>query len=178
MLRTLCSLLLVCWLLSGCFAPMVDTQPKLPAGMEDTSDESLQDTYEKLSSENVTVLSMGDSYMNSIPSSILFYKDSPKMKWSCYDLLDDVIAYLQSYRKIIVKVTAYSEYCQSKSRTNALTEERAKVLGKYLWSQDIGTGMVFTAGAGNDKPITSPRKECSDTSRNSRVEIVFRQMTA
>jgi intracellular multiplication protein IcmN len=146
--------------------------------MEDSTDASLQDRYEKLSSDKVTVISIGDSYMISIPSLRLFYKESPKMKWSCYDLLDDVIAYLQSYRKIIVKVTAYSEYCQSKSRTTALTEERAKVLGKYLWSQDIGTGMVFTAGAGNDKPITSLRKVCSDTSPNSRIEIVFRQITA
>lgn len=177
-LRALGCVLLLCCGLWGCAKPYEDPNPKLAPGMEDTTDESLLDATEKLASQNVKIISMGDSYMISIPASSLFYKASPKMKWSSYDLLDDVVAYLQSYRKLIVKVTVYSENCQSEARTRALTETRAKVLGKYLWSQNIGTGMILTEGAGNDHPITGPQKACSDNSPNSRAEIVYRQVVA
>lgn len=176
MLRTMCSLLLLCWALLGCTPQIIDDSPKLAAGMEDTSDDSLRDVSEKLGAENVQVITIGDEYMISIPAAILFYNQSPKMRWSSYQLLDDVVAYLQGYRKLAVKVNAYSEYCQSVARTQVLTETRAKVLGKYLWSQDIGVGMVFTAGFGNNKPITAARESCSDSSPNARVEILFKEV--
>lgn len=179
-MRTICSLLLLCCGLLGCSKSthFFDNDSKLPAGVENTTDESIVALYEKLVSEKVKIITMGDKYLISIPSSILFYYESPKIKWTSYGVLDDVISYLKSYRKIVVIVSAYTECYLSKDRTNALTRMRAKAVGDYLWSQDIGSGMVFTEGFGNDKPIVIWRgNTCSDYSPNSRIEITFKAVT-
>lgn len=180
-LRTVCRLLLLCCGLLGCSKSFhfFDNDSKLPAGVENTTDESIVSLYEKLTSEKVKIITMGDKYLISIPSSVLFYYESPKIKWTAYGVLADVIAYLKSYRKIEVMVSAYTECYLSRDRTNALTRTRAKVVGDYLWSQDIGSRMLFTEGFGNDKPIVIWKGNiCSDYSPNSRIEIAFKQVTA
>ena len=178
-LRTVCSLLLLCWGLWGCsssksFNP---DPPTLPTGVENTSDTAIADMYDKLTSEDVQVIAMGDDYLISIPSSEIFRNQSPKLKSDGYEILDDVVTYLQSMRKIMVKVTAYSDCYQSQDRTTALTKARAKAVGRYLWSRNIETAIVFTEGAGSDKPIVA-KQTGLDSSPNSRVEITFRQVVS
>ena len=177
-MRIVCCLLLLCWGLLGCSSSIVfDDPPELPSGVENTSDADIAEMYDKLTSEHVQVIAVGDDYLISIPSTLLFGNQSPKIKPDGYPILDDVVTYLQSMRKLMVKVTAYSDCYQSEARTMALTKARAKMVGRYLWSRDIETGIVFTEGAGNDKPIVA-RKTGLDSSPNSRVEITFRQVVS
>ena len=94
---------------------------------------------------------------------------------SSYEILDDIVAYLQSFRKIAVKVQAYSDCYQTKARTMALTKARAKAVGLYLWTRNVESRVVFTEGFGNDRPIVA-KQTGDDTSPNSRIEITFKQV--
>ena len=177
-MRTVCSLLLLCWGLLGCSSSRVFDDPSpLPTGVENTSDEEIVEAYDKLTQEHVQIITMGDHYLISIPSKLLFNDNSPKLKLSAYELLDDVVTYLQSFRKVAVQVRAYSNCYQSHARTEALTQTRAKIVGNYLWSRNIESSIVFTDGMGDDKPIVTSKRGW-DSSPNSRVEISFKQVVA
>jgi len=155
----------------------LDDKPVLPTGVEGVSDAAIMDMYQKLRIKRVRIITMGDRYLVSIPSRLLFANESPKIKWDSYELLNDVVCYLQLFRKITVQVNAYASCYRSNERTRALTLARAKEVGNYLWSHNIDARMVFTEGLGDDKPIVAITK-CSDESPNSRIEIVFRRVVA
>ena len=176
-MRTVGSVLLFCLILVGCSKHhhQFDDEQKLPRHMDSTTDKDIVDRYNKLVSKKVQIITMGDDYMISVPSKLLFENQSPKLKMSAYQLLDQIVAYLQSFHKVAVKVQAFSDCYQSKARTMALTKARAKAVGVYLWTRNVESRVVLTEGFGNDKPIVA-KQTGDDFSPNSRIEISFRQI--
>lgn len=173
-------MLLVCCGLLGCnraVSSFEEDKPTLPTNINNGSDAAIAGLYKKLTDKGVHIETMGQEYLVSIPAQLVFYNQSPRIKWQSYDLLNDVVCYLQLFRKITVHVSAFGSCYRSKDRTKALTLARAKAVGRYLWSQNVEARMLFTEGLGDDKPIVSLTK-CSDASSNSRIEIVFRQAIA
>ncbi len=168
------SIILASLSLLGCWGGGLPTdlikQPKKVPGTADSRAVVLQ---KKLINNGVQVISIGQDYLVSIPSSLLFPDQSPQLTWQSYDLLNRVIAYLKQYRKIAVNVTAYSSQYGSTRREDALTLARAKVISRYLWSQGIDSRFIFAEGAGREKPISSYLAG-GDQSLNSRIEITFR----
>ncbi|HVT62357.1 MAG TPA: OmpA family protein [Legionellaceae bacterium] len=180
MLKRLLSILFLSGSLLGCHSKVptyIEDTPTLPSGVEGVSDAEIIKLYQKLQSKHVRMITMGDAYLISIPSELIFANQSPKIQWSSYDLLNDIVCYLRMYRKITVQITAYASCYKSSRRTQALTLARARAVGNYLWSQNIETRIVFTEGLGDDKPIVAITK-CNDASPNSRIEIVFKQVVA
>ena len=175
-MRTVCGILLFCFGLIGCSSTRVFDDPVLlPGSVENISDAQISAMYQKLIHKHVQIIAMGDNYLISIPSSEIFYNQSPKFKSSSYDILDNIVCYLRSMRKILLKVTVYNNCYQSEQRTKALTKARAKLVGRYLWSRNIETPIVFTEGAGSGKPIIA-KSSGLDSSPNSRIEITFRRV--
>lgn len=152
-------------------------KPKLPFKVAGAKDRRVMALQSLLKTEGVQVITMGQDYLISIPSKALFPKDSPRLLWSGYALLDKVDCFLDQFRKIAVTVTAYSNQCVSVKRDHALTLARSRAVGDYLWSQGIDSRFVFTQGLGSDKPISS-RYRKGDHSDNSRIEITFRDAVA
>ncbi len=174
-------LILIILGLGGCHSsskvPIDADEPKLPAMIDGASDPMIVKLEKKLTSRGVRVITIGQMDLVSIPSKLLFANESPALNWDSYDLLNDVVCYLQQFRKITVQVNGYSGCYLSERRTYALTLARSRAVANYLWSQNVETRIVFTRGVGDDKPIVSLTK-CSDTSPNSRIEITFRRAIA
>lgn len=167
--------LLTVAILSGCqnrsrAAPDPNALPTRVAGSSDSLVMSLQADLRK---RGIKVITIGQDYLISIPSTMLFPNQSPALTWESYSVLNDVIRFIQQFRKVGVNITAYSSKYVSVRRERSLTMKRARVVADYLWSQDIDSRFVFTDGAGSDKPIMlfSPT---GDKSPNSRIEITFR----
>lgn len=148
--------------------------PSLPTHVDNASDASIIKMQEKLKADGVRVISMGQMYLVSIPSGLLFPDESPRLLWGSYGVLNDVVCYLQQFRKVSLHVDAYSSPHVSSPREHALTLARAKIVADYLWSQNVDSRFIFTEGFGSEKPIVLLSK-CNDSSPNSRVEITFRR---
>lgn len=146
----------------------------LPCKVYGASDEAIIKMQTGLNKAGVRVITMGQNYLVSIPSSMLFADQSPRLRWPSYALLNNVACYLKQFRKVAVTVTGYSNKYVSYQRERALTLARARAVGDYLWSQDIGSRFVFTQGLGSDKPVMS-HAAGGDFSFNSRIEITFRR---
>ena len=150
---------------------------KLPTHVDGASDRAIVALQARLNKAGVNIITQGQEYMVSIPSSLLFATQSPHLTWESYQLLNDVACYLQQFRKITVNVTAFSSKYVSVKREHALTLARAQAVGDYLWSQGIDGRFIFTQGAGSDKPVLATKTR-SDLSPNSRIEITFRRAIA
>ncbi|MDP3561468.1 MAG: OmpA family protein [Legionellaceae bacterium] len=155
----------------------IDDVPVLPQAVDGASDPTTVKLQGKLAKQGVQVISMGQMYLISIPSALIFADQSPKVNWGAYAVLNDVVCYMRQFRKITVHINVYGCCYLSERRTRALTLTRSRTIANYLWSQNIETRMVFTQGMGDDKPIV-PAAKCTDSSPNSRIEIIFRRAVA
>lgn len=172
------AVLLASLLLAGCskeqpFQPLEDGSLRLPSRVEGAHDEVMVSIKRSLTRCGVRVITIGQDYLISIPSSALFADQSPRLTWPSYRLLNDVARFLKQFRKVAVNVTSYSSKYVSAKREHALTLARSKAVADYLWSQGIDSRFVFTEGAGSDKPIIA-YAQGGDKSPNSRIEITFR----
>ena len=165
--------------LTGCHkqALVVVDQEKLPYKVNGANDRTMIAMQARFNREGVKVISVGQDYMISIPSALLFPNESPQLTWGSYSLLNAVACYLKQFRKSAINVTAFSNKCVSAERDRALTLTRARAVGDYLWSQGIDSRFIFTQGLGSDKPIVSFTQK-GDQSPNSRIEITFRDAVA
>ena len=173
-------LIIVLLLSSGCqraYSPYARESERLPQRVLSVRDPGAQKIVNRLNRQGVTVISMGQNYLVSIPAALLFAGESPRIRWESYAVLNDVVCYLNQFRKIGVDVSAFSSQYVSPSRERALTSARARVVADYLWSQDIDSRFVFTRGLGSDKPIISAYGG-GDRNSNARVEITFRNAVA
>lgn len=170
------ALMLCLGLLSGCHGTkkaVVQIPPSLPYKVENSYDTVRMGMRNHLNKNGIKVITLGQEYLISIPSSLLFAEQSPRLTWKSYEALNNIACYLKQFRKISVNVAAFSSKHVSPQRERALTLARARAVGDYLWSQDIDSRFVFTQGLGSDKPILG-YSGGRDASPNSRIEITFR----
>ncbi len=171
--------LIVLLVLSGCHKRYYSiAEPStLPYKVSSAKDRVIINKQTSFNKRGVRVITLGQDYLISIPSSALFANESPQIKWSSYALLNAVACYLKEFRKIAINVTAFSSKCVSAKRDRALTLARARAVADYLWSQGVDSRFIFTQGLGSDKPI-GVFTQSGDQSPNSRVEITFRDAVA
>lgn len=146
---------------------------KLPFRVNGTNDKENIRLQKLLTHHGVAVVTIGQDYLISIPSSSLFPNQSPQLTWVSYGLLNNVVRFLKQFRKVAITITAYSGKYVSVKREHALTIARARAVADYLWSQGIDSRFIFTEGAGSDKPIMG-YPGGGDKTPNSRIEITFR----
>lgn len=171
--------LMVLLALTGCHRRQIEPDPgrKLPYKVTGASDPATIKLQARIEKEGAQVITLGQDYLISVPSYLLFAYESPQIKWSSYSILGDVACYLKQFHKVSITVTAFSSKSVSIRREHALTLARARAVANYLWSQGIDSRFVFTQGLASDKPIVA-YKRGGDRSPNSRVEISFRDAIA
>nr|WP_133128950.1 type IVB secretion system protein IcmN/DotK [Legionella nagasakiensis] len=166
--------------LASCSRPVhvvTSTPASLPYKVAGASDAAVIKMQERFNKDGIQVITLGQDYLISIPSSYLFADQSPRLTWGSYALLNDIACYLKQFRKVTINVTAYSSKCSSPQRERALTLARARAVANYLWTQNIDSRFIFTHGLGSDKPIMA-LAQGGDKSPNSRIEIAFRDKVA
>lgn len=178
-----CSFIKLVFILSVCslVACQAGWQPpkdiySLPSKVKDTSDKKRIMEIDELRHNGVKVVTIGQNYMISIPASVLFPDESPRIKWAAYGLLNEIAAFITQFRKVAVSITAYSTFYQSIERTNSLSHARAVNVSSYLWTQGIDTRLLIEEGDSFNNSIVKTCSPHGDKSKNSRIEITFRDM--
>jgi intracellular multiplication protein IcmN len=173
----LCLILLTACRAFGPNYTIVKPPPSLPYNVEGSSDKQMIKMQGVFAAQGASVITMGQDYLISIPAATLFQNQSPRLSRSSYTLLNQVVCYLNLFRKVSVSVEAYSSKCGSVEREKALSLARAQAVANYLWSQSIDSRFIFTHGHGSDKPIVNIGSG-TDLSPNARIEILFRDAVA
>ena len=138
------------------------------------TDRNVTNIENELNSLGVTVLSVGQDYRVIIPAELIYYYESPRLRWHSFGTINLVVDYLKQFRAISMRVDAYSQD-KDKKRAGALSLARARALVDYLWSQAIDTRLLYTQAHIMNR---SPTACCGDLKGRSdvptRVEITFR----
>lgn len=172
-------LLLTILVFPGChrripLPPLDDNTYKMPRRITGASDAAVNRMITKFNQGKVVkVVSIGSDYLIAIPSSVLFYNQSPRLQWSSYLVLNRVVRFSGEFRKVAITITCYTSRYVSDRREHALALARARAVGDYFWNQGVDARFIFTQGAGSDKPITY-YTQSGDASPSSRIEITFR----
>ncbi|EHL29521.1 type IVB secretion system protein IcmN/DotK [Legionella drancourtii] len=179
LLRRAVGLIALCFIVSCSrdYYALPPEVPKWPCKVTGACDASIIKYIKKLRKKGVTVVTIGQDYMISIPAAYLFEPQTPHIKWKAYKLLNEVAIFIKQFRKISIYIDSYSSKYVSPQREHALTLARSRIVSEYLWSQGVDSRFIFTQGLGSDKPIIAYTPG-GDYSANARVEIKFRRAVA
>lgn len=173
------ALALLC--LGGCQRPVNRLSElensRLPTSVAGASDAQILFLQKRLLQKNIKIVNMGDEYLISIPASLIFADQSPKIQWGSYAVLNEVACYLRQYRKVGVQVTTYVSPYGSQRRQMALSVARSEAISNYLWSQGIDGRLIVAHGQGSQKPVVL-KNPPTDQDQNARIEITFRRVEA
>ena len=129
---------------------------------------------DKLENRHVQVIVLGDHVLIVLPSSVLFYQNTPNIRADAYETLMLVSQLIGSYPNMSVKVTAYTSAAIPDSVAMSLSQQQAQNVAKYLWQTDINTRMLYAEGGGGSKLVTANVADWG--SDNYRVEITLEKL--
>lgn len=128
----------------------------------------------------VQVIRLGQTWKIILPSDDLFDNDTTQMKSTYKPILKIVTAFLRTYSKITVKVSAFTDQEANESVSKFgttisqdLTRRQAEEVSRYLAYHCINARLIYGEGQGGDDPVAWPGSPAGRY-LNRRVEIDFR----
>lgn len=117
--------------------------------------------------ENVVAGSKEDFILN-VGRRIYFPQDSARLDSVAMATLDSQAAWLNKNPSWLLKLQGFSDDSGSKSKMEALSQERADAAMAYLASKGVGANRMWAKGYGNEREV----RDCTDRSckvQNRRV---------
>lgn len=129
---------------------------------------------DKLENRGVKVIVLGDQVMLVLPSVLVFNERTANIRLHAYSTLDLVSQYISRYPNMSVNVAAYTSACEAEAVSEALTQQQAAAIVKYLWSKGINTRLLSASGYGGQKLVAANKPDWN--SDNFRVEITLEKL--
>ena len=110
------------------------------------NDKLVQAWQAQLEKDGVSIISVGQEYKLTVPTSNLFYANSPRVRWESYGILNDIASYLRCFNKDVIKIAGVTEASGRPERDKALSFNRARSVENYFWGQETGAGLIYIRG--------------------------------
>lgn len=131
---------------------------------------------QKLQSNHVQVIQIGDQVKLVLPSDLFFLQQTPVLNTKYYPVLDQIVTFLQGLNKINVKIAGYTDNTQCTLRNMALSRQQAQAIADYLWNHGIDTRVLYAVGYGEQQSIASNLTR-EGRQMNRRIEISLQEIT-
>ena len=143
------------------------------AGIGNYMDRQEKALRNRLEGSGVRVAREGDKLRLIMPGNITFGVDRDEVRSGFYDTLNSVATVLKEYDQTNIRVTGYTDATGSEAYNQQLSERRAASVGRYLVSQGIASGRVWTSGYGERYPLaTNDTEEGRQANRRVELELV------
>ena len=143
------------------------------AGIGNYMDRQEKALRNRLEGSGVRVAREGDKLRLIMPGNITFGVDRDEVRSGFYDTLNSVATVLKEYDQTNIRVTGYTDATGSEAYNQQLSERRAASVGRYLVSQGIASGRVWTSGYGERYPLaTNETEEGRQANRRVELELV------
>jgi outer membrane protein OmpA-like peptidoglycan-associated protein len=135
---------------------------------------SLQD---QLENRNVRIIILGDQIRLVMLSSQVFESSvSSTIRPSAFSTLDLVTQFINQYPNVSVQVSAHTNVLGSERVNQALTQQQAESITRYLWRTRINTRLLYASGYGSSQLVTKADPTQYGESDNDRVEITLEKV--
>jgi outer membrane protein OmpA-like peptidoglycan-associated protein len=126
----------------------------------------------KVRSHGIQIERMGDQVLLVLPSDKFFYGRSSRLNPETYFDLVDLITFINCFKKIEVKIVAYTDCAGCVDEDLALTKTQATNLASYLWLHGLDARLVYPTGYGKFCPIAN-NWTTRGAHKNRRIEITL-----
>lgn len=133
---------------------------------------SLED---ELANRGVMVIVLGDQVLIVIPSELLFYNYSTKIKGSAYSTLYLVGQFINRFYKISLKIAAYTSRTGSTYADQTLSQRQAEKIGKFFTASGVNARIIYAEGYGGTHLVDKNLMRWN-VNDNYRVEISFEKL--
>lgn len=138
--------------------------------------DSKRTLVQKLESQDVQVVMIGDNVLLILPTDKFFVNNTPQLNARAKGTLCYVIRFINGLEKIDVKIAGYTDCTEPCRRDNvAISKAMADNLASYLWSHGLDARVLYTNGCGSCDPIATNTTP-SGRAKNRRIEITLRQL--
>jgi outer membrane protein OmpA-like peptidoglycan-associated protein len=128
-----------------------------------------------LESYGIRFFEVGDQITIVLPSDKFFQGDSSTANTYSYAILRKVVALLNKYKTVSIKVSGYTDNQGSVDRNKALSTQRAQTVAHYLWSQGIDTRLLYAVGYGASNFVAN-NQTVAGRAANRRIEITLEKV--
>jgi outer membrane protein OmpA-like peptidoglycan-associated protein len=130
---------------------------------------------DRLENRGVNVIELGDQILIVIPSARLFNDTTSTIKPQAYSTLNLVAQYINSFAKILVKVSAYTADTGVCSVDLSLSKQQAAKVAKALLAQGVDARILYAEGYGGTHLVTKNSFDW-DGNDNYRIEITLEKL--
>jgi len=137
-----------------------------------SKDRQIQELREKTEGTgvDVTTTDNGQAILVSLPDGVTFDTNSYELKPAFRSTLGQIGQNLTKYPNSLIDVYGHADSTGSAQYNQALSENRARVVGDYLAMQGVAPARMRTQGYGSSMPVADNATP-EGRARNRRVEI-------
>jgi outer membrane protein OmpA-like peptidoglycan-associated protein len=121
------------------------------------------------------VIVLGDQILIAIPSDRLFQPATSTIKPQAYSTLNMVAKYINSFTKMLVKISAYTDASGSQRVDQVLSQQQAQNVAKYLSADGVDARLLYAIGNGGTKLVQKNSQDWYGND-NYRIEITMEKL--
>jgi len=141
-------------------------------------DQQEADMRKAVADSGIGIQRVGDNIELVMPSDVTFSKGSAQLDSSFIPVLDKVAQSLNLYPKTTIDIIGHASTEGDAQLNMDLSYRRAEAVRMYLQGRSVLPARMATGGMGENQPLISPERSEADRSKNRRVQVVLRPVTA
>lgn len=127
---------------------------------------------DRLARDGLRVISLGDIVEITIPSDKLFYPNESNLTYAALPILDDTLAFINSYGPVNINVSAHGDTTGTLIHSLDQTRLQAQAVMTYFWAHGKPLNQMNFYGMNHQEPIADQDTTTGEYF-NRRVEILF-----
>lgn len=131
---------------------------------------------QKMAGTGVSVTRVGDNITLNMPGNITFETASANLNGDFFRVLDGVGEVTKEFEKTLIEVAGHTDSRGSHGYNQALSEQRADAVARYLESQGVMPLRIITVGLGEEMPVAD-NSTSEGQLLNRRVELTLVPIT-
>ncbi len=124
----------------------------------------------RLNQYNIQFIQYRDTITLIVPTDQYFLFNSDRLNDLCFDGLDYIVELIKLYPGTTVYISAFSDNVGERQMRNELTQARAEAMLTFMWSHNISSKKLRSAGFGDRYPIAD-HATIRGSAMNRRLEI-------
>jgi len=132
---------------------------------------------DRLENSDVNIIVLGDQIRIVIPSARIFDGMSGRIRPQAYPTLTNVANYINQFLEMSVKVSSYADGMGTAMTNQALTQDQANSVARFLSDSNVNTRLIYGVGYGSEYPVVPFSGDWVDTD-NYRTEITLEKLPA
>lgn len=139
-------------------------------------DQQEAELRQQLEGTGVSVTRVGDNIILNMPGNITFDTNRSNLKPAFHEVLGSVALVLDEYEKTVIEVAGHTDSTGDDSYNQALSEQRAQSVSRYLVTEGVQPVRIAAYGHGESRPVAS-NATAAGRQQNRRVELTLLPVT-